>query len=145
MSNQPKLKVGDTFVYTKEMKDAWKKYESNHYEVHNSDHGSPGNYEIDEVRSCSTCAHHYRTKADGWWIPSMFVDPFLPSQPTSKQPEIWTQKTEYVSKSGFKIEKDKITFPDGKTYTFDQFTKHYNQLRSVYRKLSDLKKIKVFP
>ncbi len=56
----------------------------------------------------------------------------------------WISRTEYVSKTGFKIEKDKITFPNGLRYTFEEFTKHYNQLRGVYRKLSELKKDKIF-
>lgn len=141
MSNQPKLKIGDTFVYTKEMDIKEKKKQKDDVKQ-NAPYPPIGDMlEVEDLDHNS-----YFLKGTLGWLHFSSVDPFLSSNKSPvKQPETWTQKTEYISKSGFKIEKDKITFPDGKTYTFDQFTKHYNQLRSVYRKLSDLKKIKVFP
>lgn len=65
----------------------------------------------------------------------------LPALTKKGNPKIreWNKRTEFTHKSGFKIENDKITWPDGTTQTFAEFAKKYNTIRQVYRKLSAVK------
>lgn len=152
MSNTPKLKVGDTFVYTEEMEAA--------IPLNTSGEQKLPQYigktlRIERIREITSCPWYCFEGGGSRYCKN--IDPFLPSldiqmrdllQASITKPkrevQEWTQRIKYTSKTGFKIEKDKITFPNGLSYTFEEFTKHYNQLRGVYRKLSELKKDKIF-
>lgn len=126
----PKLKVGDIFTVTQEMLD----YEKKNIPGGHSHPKVGGRVLVAGVEACTGLKGVHYVLENKDCLHSDSVDKFLHGGPE------WEKVIAFSSKSGFKIEKDKITFPNGEQSTFQDFTKKYNAMRQVCRKLSAVKK-----
>lgn len=127
---KPKLKIGDTFILTKEMNDKKVLGENNRMDAG----GEIGMLQKiaavgDEGYVCQSYCFNFPV-----------VDPFLPDTTPKPRKDVWERFVRFVQ-GEIQITPEFI-YIDKTTYTHEQFTKQYNLYRRIYRKFNQLKKNK---
>lgn len=133
----PKLKAGDTFIYTKEMFEAKLVSE---FDDDRAKYIVGKTVEVDYVHlSAHKEMYGLIPNANCSFLVST-IDPFLPgSEKTKPQKRGWN--IEYTSTDGVKVNLSSITI-DGVEYTESSLKEHFGKCGAALKKLNEIKKLR---